>query len=467
MNKTFFLFRSFRFKITMVLVVLMVFAGAVSSLLIYEYSLKSQFESLRDKVMVIAETVALSINADTVLQVPLDKNGVNSPQYKDLAIKLSRIKNVSTSIVYIYIMKKTDKEGILRFVIDLYPGTGAGKAEEAPALPGQGYNASAFPELLSAFRGPSADKKMAPDRWGVFLSGYAPILDAKGDVVAILGIDMSAKDVYLLRHEVRKRVVLVLLLGLVLSIVLGTFISSRVTSPVKKLVEGTRHIASGDLGYRVEVKSADEISELAGAFNQMTVKLYKARRYLVNYFYRVVQSLVRALEARDPYTRGHSDRVSEYSRKIALKMGLGPEKVELIKEAALMHDIGKLGIEDMILYKKSELTPEERKTINKHPAIGEEILKPISLDKEMLKIVRSHHERYDGKGYPDGQAGDKIDPLAAIVSVADSYDAMVSHRAYRKDLTKEEAIEQLKKCSGAQFNPKVVDAFLEVLKEGG
>jgi putative nucleotidyltransferase with HDIG domain len=173
------------------------------------------------------------------------------------------------------------------------------------------------------------------------------------------------------------------------------------------------------------------------------------------------------LEAKDPYTRGHSDRVAEYSVKIAEKMGLPADKVEMLGEAALLHDIGKLGIQEMVLTKKAVLTDEDWRLIRKHPEIGEEILKPVSLDQELLAIVRGHHERYDGNGYPDRLSGENIDILTAIVAAADSYDAMTSKRAYKNTMTEAEAIEELKSNSGLQFNPNVVDAFVKVLKEKG
>jgi len=145
-------------------------------------------------------------------------------------------------------------------------------------------------------------------------------------------------------------------------------------------------------------------------------------------------------------------------------MGLPEEEADMLKSVAELHDIGKLGIEESILNKDGKPTPEEWEIIKEHPKTGEEILTPVFLDKKKLAIVRSHHERYDGKGYPDGLKGDEIDILAQIVSVADSYDAMTSKRAYRNSLGKAIATQELKKNSGTQFNPKVVDAFLRVLE---
>ena len=146
-------------------------------------------------------------------------------------------------------------------------------------------------------------------------------------------------------------------------------------------------------------------------------------------------------------------------------MQLPPERVKLVKDTALLHDIGKLAIHEHILNKPEKLTDAEWEIVRKHPEIGEEILKPVVLTEEMLAIVRNHHERYDSTGYPDKISGKNINILAAVVTVADAYDAMTSPRAYRWALSKEHAIGELKKNSGTQFHPKVVEAFLKVLEE--
>ncbi|MDD5436168.1 MAG: HD domain-containing protein [Candidatus Omnitrophica bacterium] len=462
--KRFVFFRSFRAQITATLIILMCFSGALSNLLIYEYSLKAQLNQLRGKLMIIAQAIAMSLDPQAIAEIPVNKDGVDSSQYQATEAKLLKLKELVPSLAYIYILKKTEEDNILQFVIDIHPGSYVSSV--ATALPGEEYDAKPYPELLKAFNGePAADKNMITDKWGVFLSGYAPIYDKSGKTVAVLGIDMTANDVYHIEKEMERRAVFVLALGILLSALIGLIIAGRVVSPVKKLVEGTRHIASGDLRYKVGVRGSDEIRELANSFNKMGANLYRARQALLNYFYRAVQSLVRVLEARDPATKGHSDRVAQFSVAIAEKMSLPKDRIELLREAALLHDIGKLGIQEMILNKKAVLSDEDWHLIKKHPEIGEEILKPVSLDTELLAVVRGHHERYDGKGYPDGLEGEKIDILTAIVAVADSYDAMTSNRAYQKNMTKSEALEQLKANRGLQFNPKAVDAFVKVLEK--
>jgi HD-GYP domain-containing protein (c-di-GMP phosphodiesterase class II) len=147
-------------------------------------------------------------------------------------------------------------------------------------------------------------------------------------------------------------------------------------------------------------------------------------------------------------------------------MGFHPEDLEMLRQVAVLHDIGKVGIRDNILNKPDKLTQEEWEVMRSHPVTGEGILKPVLLDPQMLAIVRGHHERYDGKGYPDGLSKDEINIFAQILTVADSYDAMTSSRAYRKvSLRREEAVAELQKNKGAQFNPRIVDVFCKMLQE--
>jgi putative nucleotidyltransferase with HDIG domain len=460
-------FSNFRTRVTVILVLSFIFVSGLSNLLIHEFAIRSQFNQLREKLMVIAQTAALMVDADLLLEVPLNREGANTPQYKVIAERLKKIKEVNPPIKSIYTMAKTGQEGIWQFIVDPEPVIIKARKPSPTSYPGDKYDASRFPEMLKGFAGPSADKKLMLDEWGVTLSGYAPILDKNGKAVAILGVDIAAEDVYNTRKEMHRRGTFVLAIGIFASIALGLLISRRITHPIRKLVEGTRRIAAEDLQHRVEIKGNDEIKELADSFNSMAMSLFESKMKLHDYFYRVVQSLVRILEAKDIYTQGHSERVSEYAGKIALKMQFPTEKVDLLKKVAQLHDIGKLVIYEGILNKQDKLTEEEWKIIRGHPVTGEEILKPLLLDEEMLAVVRSHHERYDGRGYPDEITGGNISIFAQIISVADAYDAMTSARAYRPALSKEEAVRELKNNCGTQFNPQVVEAFLSILEEEG
>ena len=270
MKKAFFVFKSFRTKITLFLILAMVFSGAISNFLIYRYALDSQFDQLRDKLMTIAQTTALTVSSDELAAIPLEKAGIDSLQYKTVARKLARVRQIVPSIKYLYVLTQTEKPGILKFMAD----ADAGISDSGPVTyPGDEYDAGKFPEMMKAFSGPTADRQLDRDEWGVFLSGYAPIYDRSGKVMAILGVDMKAQDVYSVQREVGKRSALILILGIMLAIMLGVIISGGVTRQVKELIKGAERIARGDLDYKVKIRGGDEIAHLGHLFNKMSINL--------------------------------------------------------------------------------------------------------------------------------------------------------------------------------------------------
>jgi serine phosphatase RsbU (regulator of sigma subunit) len=222
--------------------------------------------------MMIGSIASLSIDAQDVSDVSLGMEGAGlGPAYRRITKELSRVVEAVPSIAYAYIFVKTDKKGIYKFVADVK--SPACKGEKATAVPGDLYDASRFPEMLEAFNGPVADKTFATDEWGTFLSSYVPIRDKRGEVIAILGIDMAADDVRDIQRQVRRRAMLVLALGILFSIAVAVVVSGKVTNSVKALIEGVRHIAKGELKYKVKVNGKDEIAELADVFNKMTTDL--------------------------------------------------------------------------------------------------------------------------------------------------------------------------------------------------
>jgi putative nucleotidyltransferase with HDIG domain len=179
----------------------------------------------------------------------------------------------------------------------------------------------------------------------------------------------------------------------------------------------------------------------------------------------MIRAFAKAIELKDPYTIGHSVRVERYSLAIGVKMGLLPIRLERLKVAALLHDIGKIGIDDRILNKPSILTGEERKQIQTHPENGTKILENLTIDEKILMMIEQHHERFDAKGYPCNTAPEKILLESSIISIADAFDAMTSDRPYRKGFEYKKAFEIIKEESGAQFNPEVVKTFLKIEDE--
>ncbi len=210
-------------------------------------------------------------------------------------------------------------------------------------------------------------------------------------------------------------------------------------------------------------KKENELTKSRKAFFNMLKDLDVSYGELKELYHGLIHSFVTAIDAKSPWTKGHSERVTNYAVAIAREMGLKEREIENLKIAALLHDIGKIGTYDVILEKPEELTDEEYNLIKMHPVKGEEILRPLKQLQHLLPIIRHHHERMDGKGYPDGLKGEEIPFLARIITVADSFDSMVSSRPYRPAPLREYAISEIKKCSGTQFDPVAAAAFLKVL----
>lgn len=178
-------------------------------------------------------------------------------------------------------------------------------------------------------------------------------------------------------------------------------------------------------------------------------------------FHEFIESIVEILETKDPYTRGHSSRVAHYSMLIGEKMGLSKHDIDLCHFSGHLHDIGKIGIDESILFKVKRLNEDEYNLIKKHPEYGYNILKKVSSLQEMAKIVKHHHERWDGQGYPNGLTGEKIPLISRIIAVADSFDAMTSNRSYRPQMSVETAVNELIKNRWSQFDGDLVDVFID------
>ena len=204
------------------------------------------------------------------------------------------------------------------------------------------------------------------------------------------------------------------------------------------------------------------VLELKDYHENLEQKVEEQAKKIRAAFVNAIAALANALEARDKYTSGHSLRVAETSVATARNLGLPPGSVEKIRLAGLVHDIGKIGVREDILNKPGKLTSEEYQNVQYHCEIGEHILSPVMEDNEILQMVRHHHERYDGNGYPDGLSGEQIPLGARILAVADTYDAMTSERPYRRAMETEVALVEIERNKGSQFDPEVADALFKV-----
>ena len=204
------------------------------------------------------------------------------------------------------------------------------------------------------------------------------------------------------------------------------------------------------------VKQMDEIKKINEELSESNERLERA-------YLDMVQTLRYTVEDKDTYTRGHSDRVSEYSVLIGEKLGLPEDQIKTLRIGGLFHDIGKIGIPDSILLKPDKLSDDEYSQIKNHPSIGAHILGSAEIFKDIIPIVKHHHERYDGNGYPSRLKGEEIPYIARIAAVADTFDAMTSRRSYRGPIDIEHVKEEIKRCEGTQFDPQIAEVFLDIL----
>ena len=207
------------------------------------------------------------------------------------------------------------------------------------------------------------------------------------------------------------------------------------------------------------IKSIKQMYEI----KRINEELAESNEKLEQAYLDMVQTLRYTVEAKDAYTRGHSDRVSEYSVLIGEKLGLPEDQIKILRIGGLFHDIGKIGVPDRILLKTDKLTDDEYSEIKNHPSIGAHILGAATIFKDIIPIVKYHHERYDGRGYPCGLKGEDIPYVARIAAVADTFDAMTSKRSYRDALNLDIVKEEIERCKGTQFDPKIADVFLDIL----
>jgi HD-GYP domain-containing protein (c-di-GMP phosphodiesterase class II) len=268
--------------------------------------------------------------------------------------------------------------------------------------------------------------------------------------------------------------VLSTLLLVALALVFAYVAASWVSRPIQRLAQTTHEIAAGKLGKQVETEGLTfEFADLAADFNQMSghveryvQQLRQAAQANRELFIGSMRAFVAAIDAKDPYTRGHSERVAAYSRTISRFLQLPEEVQHKVWISGLLHDVGKIGVEDLVLRKEGKLTPEEFELMKAHTVIGAEIMTPIEQLREMVPGIRSHHENWNGRGYPDGLKGEQIPLFGRIIAVADTFDAITTNRPYQQAYSLDYAVETIRKLTGSRFDAKIVTAFLRAFEAG-
>jgi HD-GYP domain-containing protein (c-di-GMP phosphodiesterase class II) len=298
---------------------------------------------------------------------------------------------------------------------------------------------------------------------------------ARLDTDALLGV-IAIQDEHAALQSVtdmRRQTLYISLVAAIFAVLIGFLFAKQMTRPVRELAEGAHRISGGDFSQRIQVRSRTELGDLGKSFNLMTDRLEHfiedlrtAAEENRELFIGTVKALAAAIDGKDPYTRGHSERVARFSLAIGERMDLPDDELETLRISALLHDVGKIGIDDNILKKPAALTDEEFEIMKQHPQKGYKIMSQIPAMKEFLPGMYMHHEMINGNGYPQGLKGEQIPMQARIVSVADTFDAMTTDRPYQKGMTLEDAIARIKTFVGTRYDERVVAALVEACESG-
>jgi putative nucleotidyltransferase with HDIG domain len=300
---------------------------------------------------------------------------------------------------------------------------------------------------------------------------YSTFPEVNWAVIAQRNLDQVQTDTGV--TELNRQALAFVSVVILAAILLGYFFAVGISGPIRDLAASTRAISRGEFHQRSPVRGASEISELAENFNKMAgdieeyiERLKEAAEENRELFIGSIRMLAAAIDEKDPYTRGHSGRVAKYSMLIGQEIGLNPEELDKLRIAALLHDVGKIGVEDRVLKKPGSLTPEEFGLMKQHTVKGANIMRPVSQLKEMLPGIELHHEHMDGRGYPYGLQGQQIPLMARIIGVADTLDAMTTNRPYQSAMDLEYALDRIRALTGSKFDAVVVNALESAVTAG-
>lgn len=301
------------------------------------------------------------------------------------------------------------------------------------------------------------------------LGSLCPVEGVPWAVVAARDLDVAFAAV----RAMGQRTAVLALVTTTLAVLAGGALARRITSPLRHLAEVTTAVARGEFSRRVPVTSQNELGQLASNFNLMAAEvesyvqsLRRALRENQELMLDSIRALAAAIDAKNPYTRGHSERVSQYAVAIGRHLGLSSEEMQSLEIAAILHDVGKIGIEDKILLKPSALSEQEFAQMRGHVLKGASIVSPIKRLHEILPGIRSHHENWGGGGYPDGLVGEEIPLMARIIAAADVFDAMTTHRPYQPAMVLDSVLARVRELSGTRLDPRVVEAFFKAVRAG-
>lgn len=442
-------------KIMVVLLVSVIFSLSLSGWLIFSGLRTRTYQYTAESLLQTATTAAIGLDTQGLdgLRKPEDRS---KPAYREARADLRAV----------YERNHFSEEGhwtrvaLVRFDRDsgdLSLVTSLENDEIGKRLPLQD-------EVYRAVARREAAVQDGSDERADWLIAYAPLLHSSGRDVYLLRLERNLAPV---RRELLGHIgtiVLGALVGLALALLGGWVVTQQITKPLRNFVDVMRLMQStGDFDMRIDLHPEDrDMTVVEHTFQSLVHRMQDSREREEQTYWSTLQALVTALDVRDNETAGHSMRVTRYSLAIGDRLRLKPEMVEQLRQGALLHDIGKIGVPDAVLRKAGKLDTEEWKEMRKHPAIGRTFLEEIVFLRPAMAVVYCHHERWDGTGYPQRLEADAIPLAARIFAVADALDAITSQRYYKEARSFHEAQVEIEACAGTHFDPSVVKAFLTI-----
>lgn len=285
-----------------------------------------------------------------------------------------------------------------------------------------------------------------------------------GQDIGVVGVALPTSFITTATETTRTNTLLLMAVAMLLVVLLGVVVAGRITQPIHALRDAALRVAAGNLQVKVPPRSRDELGVLTLSFNEMVDNLNHAKQDQLDTYNRTIEGWSRALDLRDHETEGHSQRVTALTVELATQMGMTEEELEHVRRGALLHDIGKIAIPDGVLLKPGKLNAAERELINRHPGYAKNLLEQVEFLAPALDIPYSHHEHWDGSGYPQGLKGEEIPLAARVFAVVDVWDALTSDRPYRKAMSFNKALELIEKSRGSHFDPEIVEEFLLLIQ---
>ena len=374
-------------------------------------------------------------------------------------------------------LQETSVRGRVVFVVD-HSGHVVAHPHQGDLVPGTNLSSlsSIVAQIRSLPQGLRATETMRftekeKNRSVEMIGTYSTLPEVDWAVVAQRSLDQAREDAGV--KELNRQALVFVVIVTLAALVVGYFFAVGISEPIRGLAESTRAISRGEFHQRTPVRGAAEISELATTFNKMAgdieeyiERLKEAAEENRELFLGSIRMLAAAIDEKDPYTRGHSGRVAKYSMLMAQELGLSPAALDQLSISALLHDVGKIGVDDRVLKKPGALTAEEFDLMKQHTVKGANIMRPVSQLKEMLPGIELHHEHMDGRGYPYGLQGPQIPLMARIIAVADTFDAMTTNRPYQTAMDIEFALTRIKGLAGTKFDGSIVTALENAIQKG-